>query len=217
MNSSAILLLAISLLIIVSGFAWVMLRHYSQHLSRIDEELRAIKVLLSEIPKETSIRDYIFAQDRRLCDIREKLDTYSGTDVLQQHIQDQANQIIAFITTQEESKKSGVTKADLEVSLQRTNALLEKVLWSLRFDEDKYVEDTDTKSDSHEEQGKKNIQIDTKSANAGKGKDDHASMKSILDVSNDNYGAMLEYMKQSGKSGTEALQALKAAKVMHGH
>jgi hypothetical protein len=67
------------------------------------------------------------------------------------------------------------------------------------------------------EHGKKNTHMDAKSAKADEGKDGHASMKSILGVSNDNYGAMLEYMKQSGKSGTEALQALEAAKVMHGH
>jgi phosphoglycerate-specific signal transduction histidine kinase len=102
-NSSTILLLAPLLLIIVGGFAWMALRR----LSRIDEELRTITLLLNDVPKEISIRDYFYAQDRRLFDIREKLDTYSSNEVLQQYIRDQANQIIAFITTHDDSRKSG--------------------------------------------------------------------------------------------------------------
>jgi hypothetical protein len=206
-NSSMILLLAL-LLIIVSVFTLVMIRHFS----RIEDELRQITATLSEMPKEISIRDYMYAQDNRLCDIREKLDTYSGSDVLQHFIQDQANQIIAVITTQEESRKSGITKVDLEVSLQMTNRLLEKVLWSLRFDEEKYVKDATTNKDRAGHEGTNNFNTDTKSTKPSKDKDDDISMKSILDESNDSYGAMLKYMQKFGKSGTDALQALKSAK-----
>ena len=105
--------------------------------------------MLSEIPKENSLKEYMFAQDQRLCDIREKLDTDESTNTLQQYIQDQANQIVAIISTQEETRKEVITKAELELSLQITNELLEKVLWSLRFDEDKYVEDAENKESLH--------------------------------------------------------------------
>ena len=208
MNSSMILLLAPLLLIIVSVFALVMIRR----LSRIDEELRQITATISEMPKETSIREYMYAQDNRLCDIREKLDMYSGTDVLQHFIQDQANQIIAVISTQEESRKSGITRADLEVSLQMTNQLLEKVLWSLRFDEEKYVKDANTNKDRTGQEGTQNFNTNTKSTKPSKDEDDDISMKSILDENNDSYSAMLKYMQKSGKSGTDALQALESTK-----
>jgi hypothetical protein len=203
-----ILLLAPLLLIIVSVFALVMIRR----LSRIDEELRQITATISEMPKETSIREYMYAQDNRLCDIREKLDMYSGTDVLQHFIQDQANQIIAVISTQEESRKSGITRADLEVSLQMTNQLLEKVLWSLRFDEEKYVKDANTNKDRTGQEGTQNFNTNTKSTKPSKDEDDDISMKSILDENNDSYSAMLKYMQKSGKSGTDALQALESTK-----
>jgi hypothetical protein len=213
-NWSAILLLETSLLIIVSGFAWIMLIRYSQRLSRIDEELREITVLLSEMPKENSIKDYMFAQDQRLCDIREKLDTYSSTNELQQYIQDQANQIIAIISTHDETRNEVITKADLELSLQITNELLEKVLWSLRFDENKFVEDAEAKRVNPEEQDTKKPKLDKKCVNVSKEKDDHIAMTHLLDESNDSYDAILKYMQQSGKSGADALQALEAAKVM---
>ena len=170
--------------------------------------------MLSEIPKENSLKEYMFAQDQRLCDIREKLDTDESTNTLQQYIQDQANQIVAIISTQEETRKEVITKAELELSLQITNELLEKVLWSLRFDEDKYVEDAETKRACTEEQEENNPELDTQNANASKDEDDHISMKHLLDESNDNYGAMLKYMQQSGKSGADALQALEAARAM---
>ena len=209
MNSSTILLLAPLLLIIVGGFAWMALRR----LSRIDEELRTITLLLNDVPKEISIRDYFYAQDRRLFDIREKLDTYSSNEVLQQYIRDQANQIIAFITTHDDSRKSGITKADLEASLQMTNRLLEKVLWALRFDEDKFIEDTDiTNRDNAGEQGNEEIKIDTKNYKPSKSRDDDISMNSILSDSDDSYHAMLSYMQKTGESGVEALQALESAK-----
>lgn len=214
MSSSIILFLATVLLIMASGFTWVILRRYSQRLSRIDDGLREITIMLNEVPKETGLKEYMFAQDQQLHAIGEQLNTHPDTDLLQQYMQDQTTQILAVISTLDEGRKSGVTKADLEITLRVTNELLERVLWSLRFDEDKYVVNTDTNRDRPEEQGKKNINIDMKSAEAGKDKDDHISMNSILNDSDDSYDAMLKYMHKSGKSGAEALQALDAAKFM---
>ena len=131
-----VVVLAELFLILLTGIAWVTVRTYSLRLSHIDNELRSITEMLSETPKETGLRDYMFAQDQRLRSIVEKLDSHPDTDVLQQYIQDQANQIIAVISTHDDSSKS-ITKADLEITLQVTNDLLERVLWSLRFDEGK--------------------------------------------------------------------------------
>jgi hypothetical protein len=208
-NSSMILLLALFVLILVSGFAWVLLRR----MSLINDELRTITVRLHEMPKEISVRDYFYAQDRQLFDIREKLDAHPVTDELQQYIQDQANQIIAVISTHDEARKSGVTKADLEVSMQMTNQLLEKVLWSLRFDQDKYLEEIDrTDRDSTEKQGDEKTKIDTKNNKPRKDQGDDISMKSILNDSHDRYHAMLTYMQETGESGVEALQALESTR-----
>ena len=71
-----------------------------------------------------------------------------------------------------------------------------------------------TKRACTEEQEENNPELDTQNANASKDEDDHISMKHLLDESNDNYGAMLKYMQQSGKSGADALQALEAARAM---
>jgi hypothetical protein len=208
-NSSMILLLALFVLIVVSGFAWVLLRR----MSLINEALQTITVMLNEMPKEISVRDYFYAQDRQLFDIREKLAAYPVTDELQQYIEDQANQIIAVITTHDEARKSGVTKTDLEVSMQMTNQLLEKVLWSLRFDQDKYLEETDrTDRDSSGSEGDEKTKIDTKNNKASEDKDDAISMKSILNDSTDSYDAMLTYMQKTGESGVEALQALESTR-----
>lgn len=213
MNTS-IAILASFIIILLTGTVWIIFRIYSKRLSRMNEELQDIKVMLNELPKNTSLEEYMFAQDQRLSDIGEKLDAHTDTEWLQQYIKDQANQIIAVISTHDEPRNIGVTRVEHEKSLQITNGLLERVLWSLRFDEEKYVENTDKYRDRLGKKGKKNINKDTNSANAGKDKDDNISMKSIMTDSDDSYGAMLNYMQQTGKSGTEALHALESARLM---
>jgi hypothetical protein len=202
-------------LILISGIAWVIVRINSRRLSRIDDELRAIKVILSEMPNDDGLKEYMFAQDQQLRGIVEKLDTQPSSDVLHQYIHDQANQIIAIISTHDEDRESRVTKTDLEISLRVTNKLLEKVLWSLRFDEDKYVESNEVNTNGPEYQGRKNItRMDTQNTNDCDNLDDKVSMKKILEKSDDSYSALLKFMDKSGKSGTEALHALEATKVM---
>lgn len=215
MNSSVIFVLATALFIMVSAFLWVMLHRYGKRLSRIDQQLRDISVMLGETPKETSLKEYMFAQDQQLRGIADKLDSSPDTDILQQCIQDQANQVVAFISTHSEDSNSRITKEDLNVSLQSTHELLERVLWSLRFDEGKYsdcaVENTNTTKDKDEKNASK---LNTQRA-ISNNKDD-VSIESFLENSDDDYGAMLKYMQHSGKSGVEAQQALKAAKVLRG-
>jgi len=201
-------------LILIAGIVWVTVLIYSRRLSRIDDELREIKVMLSEIPKEAGLKEYMFAQDQQLRGIVEKLDTHPDSDVLQQYIHDQANQIIAVISTPDANRKSGVTKSDLEISLRVTNELLERILWSLRFDEDKYVDRTEANKSISNNQDNKNISKSNAHSEIRKDVNDKASMKDILESCDNDYDAMIEYMKQSDKSGIEAQQALKAAKIM---
>ena len=203
-------------LILLTGIAWVTVRTYSLRLSRIDNELRSITEMLSETPKETSLKGYMFAQDQRLRSIGDKLDSHPDTDVLQQYIQDQANQIIAVISTHDDSSKS-ITKADLEITLQVTNDLLERVLWSLRFDEDKYLDRTEANKSVSNKQGNKNTRKSNAPSEIRKEITDKVSMENILENCDDGYDAMLKYMQQSGKSGVEAQQALKSAKTMRGN
>ena len=202
------------LFILLTGVVWVIVRIYGLRLSRIDEELRTIIVTLNESPKETDLKEYMFAQDQRLLGIGNKLDAYADTDVLQQYIQDQANQVIAFISTHSDDGKSRITKDDLKNTLQVTNELLERVLWSLRFDEDKYVDQTEANKSISNNQDNKNISKSNAHSEIRKDVNDKVSMKDILESCDDDYDAMLKYMKQSGKSGVEAQQALKAVKIM---
>jgi len=202
------------LFILLTSVVWVIVRIYGLRLSRIDEELRTITVTLNESPKETDLKEYMFAQDQRLLEIGNKLDAYADTDVLQQYIQDQANQVIAFISTHSDDSKSRITKDDLKNTLQVTNELLERVLWSLRFDEDKYVDQTEANKSISNNQDNKNISKSNTHSEIRKDVNDEVSMKDILESCDDDYDAMLKYMKQSGKSGVEAQQDLKAAKIM---
>ena len=201
-------------LILIAGIVWVTIQIYSRRLSRIDGGLREMKVMLSEIPKEAGLKEYMFAQDQQLRGIVEKLDTHPDSDVLQQYIHDQANQIIAVISTRDADRKSGVTKSDLETSLRVTNELLERILWSLRFDEDKYVDRTKANKSISNNQDNKNIIKSNAQSEICKDVNDKVSMKNILEYCDDDYDAMIEYMKLSDKSGIEAQQALNAAKIM---
>lgn len=201
-------------LILIAGIVWVTVLIYSRRLSRTDDELREIKVMLSEMPKETGLKEYMFAQDQQLLGIGNKLDAYADTDVLQQYIQDQANQVIAFISTHSDDSKFRIAKDDIKNTLQVTNELLERVLWSLRFDEDKYVDRTETNKSISNNQDNKNISKSNAHSEIRKDVNDKISMKDILESCDDDYDAMLKYMKQSDKSGVEAQQALESVKIM---
>ena len=110
-----------------------------------------------------------------------------------------------------------ISRADLEISLQVTNDLLERVLWSLRFDEDKYEDRTEANKSISRDQGNKNIREPVAHSEFRKEINGKVSMEDILENSDDGYDAMLKYMQQSGKSGVEAQQALKSAKTMRGN
>jgi hypothetical protein len=206
-----VVMLGSAFLILLTGIIWVMARIYNTRLSRIDEELQAITVMLKEMPKETSLKEYMFAHEQRLHAIGERLDAHPDTDLLQKYMQDQTTQMLAIISTLEDGGKTGATKADLEITLRVINELLERVLWSLRFDEDKYSESAETNSDSSGVRGKKNINRIERQLASGCESQDGNSMQSILNESDNSYGAILKYMQQTGKSGSEALHALETA------
>ena len=97
-----------------------------------------------------------------------------------------------------EDSKKDLSKADLENSLRITNESLEKVLWSLRFDGDKYAESTAAPENKLAEPGRTKV----KSINKNSEKDrevpgDAESMKAILENNDDSYDMMLKHMQQT--------------------
>jgi hypothetical protein len=193
MMDSIIFLPGLAILIMVIGIIWVMVHRYRSRLSRIDEELRTITVRLSEMPKETSLQEYMFAQDQRLRSIGEKLDTHPDTALQQHYIQEHSQQLSTIISMLAEGSKSELTKADLNNSLQVTNDSLEKALWSLRFDEDKYAESTAATASEFAESGKATVNVTNKrSENDYKDPANAKTMKAILKINDDRYEAILK-------------------------
>jgi hypothetical protein len=216
MANSSIFWLGLSSLILVFASIGVLVYLYTQRLSRIDEKLRTIAVTLSEIPKENSLREYMFNHDQRLRSIGEKLDTQPDPDMLQWHIEEHTEQLRTILSKLEDDSKPELTRAELVDALRPTNDSLEKVLWSLRFDESKYTESSPpTGKRCAESVNKKSNRRKNYSENDREPEEDTESMKAILTTSNDSYNAMLEYMQRTGKSGINALHALDAAVGMH--
>ena len=216
MIDSIIFLLATSLLIMVIGIAWVVLRRYSLRLSQMDEHLRAITVMLSEMPKETSLQEYMFSQHQVLRSIEEKLDTDRDSALSHQYIQKHTKLLRTIISMLEEDRNEVLTRSDLEKSLRVANDSLEKVLWSMRFDEDKYAESIAMTGGSLPESVKANIKsINKYNESDHETLDDAEAMKNILKSTEDSYGAVLKYMQQTGKSGSNALQTLDMVGGLH--
>lgn len=145
------------------------------------------------MPKETSLQEYMFAQDQRLRSIGEKLDTHPDTALQQHYIQEHSQQLSTIISMLAEGSKSELTKADLNNSLQVTNDSLEKVLWSLRFDEDKYAESTAATVSEFAESGKTTVNVTNKcSENDYRDLANAKTMKAILKNNDDRYEAILK-------------------------
>lgn len=216
MNNSSILWMGVSSLIVVIGIAWILIRLYKSRLSRIDEELQAITVMLSQLPRETRLQEYMFSQDQRLRTIEEKLNSPTEPDVHEWHLQENSQQLHTIISMLEDDRKTALTRTDLDNSLQAAHDPLKKVLWSLRFDEDKYSESTATSKIKSAESDKERIEsIDKFSGNEREANNATKAMKSIINKTDDDYHAMLKYMQRTGKSGINALQALDMAVGTH--
>jgi len=205
--------IGVSLLVMAIGIVWVIFYLYSKRMSQINGELRAITVILNEIPKEKSLQEYIVSQDQQLRSIGEKLDAHHDLALQQGNMPEHTKRLRMIISMLEVHNNTKLNRADLDNSLRKTNESLEKVLWSLRFDEDSYTESTAATRSRFAESGK----VKLKSINNdGDAMDDANSMKAILKDSDNEYGAMLEYMKQTGKSGSNALHALDTVGGLHG-
>ena len=204
-----------SVLILLAGMAWAMIRLYKPRLSSIEQELRAISSRLEQLPRESSIKEHLSAHEQQLGSIGEQLDSHPDAELLHRYLQDQTNQLLAIISTHESDSKPELTRADLEHALRLTNQKLERVLWSLRFDEDKYPENTEAKKARPEAPGKENKQDPVSTGEAGHNARDETVLMKSLESGSDSYQAMLDYMRTTGKSGTDALHALEIAKVMH--
>jgi hypothetical protein len=216
MNNSIILWMGVSSLIVLIGISWILIRLYKSRLSRIDGELHAITVMLSQMPKETSLQEYMFTQDQRLRTIEEKLDTPTEPDMHEWHLQENSQQLHTIISMLEDDRKTELTRTDLDNALQTTHDSLKKVLWSLRFDEDKYSDSATANKIKSAESNKERIEsIDKFSENEREANDATNTMKSIMNKTDDGYNAMLKYMQRTGKSGINALHALDMAAGVH--
>jgi len=161
MMESIILLLGLSLPVLLIGLIWMIVRHYNPRLSRIDDELLGVTVMLKE--SEQKLRGI--------------------TSIL------------------EEDSKTELTRADLVNSSRLTNDSLKKVLWQMRFDEDRYTESTATTANGAVEPGSAGIN----SVNKQQGKDhetldDSQPLKAILKNSDDRLGIIFDYMTKTGNS-----------------
>jgi len=216
MNYSSILWMGATSLIVAIGMAWWFIRLYRSRLSRIDEELHAIAAMLSQMPRETSLQETMFHQDQRLRTIEDKLNTLTDPDMHEWHLQENSQQLHTIISMLEDNRKTELTRTDLDNSLQATHDSLKKVLWSLRFDEDKYSESTAADKIKSVESDKEGIQqIEEFNGNEREAGNTARAMKSLINNTDDGYHAMLKYMQRTGKSGINALQALDMAVGVH--
>ncbi len=214
MMDTNVFLLGALLLTMLVGIVWAMsiVRLYSERMSRIYNELHTMTTMLNEMPKELSLQEYMFSHDRQLRSIGEKLDTHPDPALLQQYIQEHTQHLRTIISLLGEGSETALTRANIENSLQVTNDSLEKVLWSLRFDEDRYAESAAATASRFAEPGKAKLESINKDRET---RDDTKSMKAILKDNDDSYDAMLEYMEKTGKGGSNALQALDSAGGLH--
>ena len=161
MADSIIFLLGLSLPVLLIGLVWIIVHYYSPRLSRIDDELHGVTVLLKE----------------------------SG------------QQLRKITSMLEEDSKTALTKADHVNSARVTNDSLEKVLWQMRFDEDRYAESTATAANGTVESGNTGIN----SINKQRGKDrevpdDSQRLKAALNNSADRLDTIFEYMTRTGST-----------------
>ena len=126
----------------------------------------------------------IYSQDQRLRSIGVKLDAHPDPALLQQYIQEHTQQLSTIL--------SMLGGEGIENSLRVTNNSLEKVLWSLRFDEGKYAEEsTSAIENKFAKSGKaKNASINKASEKYSEALEDAESMQDILMNTDDSNDAM---------------------------
>jgi hypothetical protein len=134
-------------------------------------------------------------------------DELQGVTVMQKEL---TQQLCKIISTLEEVDKTEITKADLENSSRVTHNYLEKVLWQIRFDEDKYAESTATTGNGTVVSANAKVNnTNNQRENDKEAMADTKSMKAIMkNEDDDDYSIILKYMSRTGKDGTNALHIL---------
>jgi hypothetical protein len=209
------IIMNVMVLLLLTGIAWTLVRRDKPQLSAIERELRSIAARLEQLPGESSLRELLSAQEKQLRGIGEQLHSHPDTELLHRYLQDQTNQLLAIISTHEAGDKPELTHADLEDAVRLTNQQLERVLWSLRFDEAIYEGSSELKKDVPEALCRETKQNPGSTVDPMHDDRDAAMLADSLKTGGDGYQAMLDYMRTTGRSGTDALQALEMAKVMH--
>ena len=158
MMESIIFLLGLSLPVLLIGLIWIVVRHYTPRLSRIDDELLGVTVMLEE----------------------------------------SSQQLRKITSMLEEDSKTELTRADLVNSSRLTNDSLKKVLWQMRFDENKYAESTATTANGAMEPDNAGIE----SINKQRGQDrdildDPQLTQAALNNSDDRLSTIFDYITKS--------------------
>jgi hypothetical protein len=211
-----LIVLNVSVLVLLAGIMWAMLRLYRPWLSAIEQELRAVAALLGRLPKESGLREQLAAHEQLLRSIGERLHSHADAELLHRYLQDQTNQLLAIVSTVDSPGKPGVTRADIEDSLRLTNQKLERVLWTLRFDEEKFQASAAEIPERTDNRDREVITQDPAGTARARDDGDASMLVKSLEDGEDSYQAMLDYMRTTGKSGTDALHALEMARVLHG-
>lgn len=213
-----LVVLNVAVLVLLAGVVWATMRPYRPRLSAIERELGALTGRLDQLPGDSGLREQLSAHERLLRGLGEQLRSHPDAELLHRYLQDHTNQLLAILSTDDSGEKKTLTRTDFEDSLQLTNQKLERVLWALRFDEEKYQQSAEARKDRRQNSRNSGNTNEPDRANAiAPACDDRdvALLTNSLNDGGDSYQAMLDYMKTTGKSGADALHALEMARVMH--
>jgi len=158
---SIVFLLGLSLPVLLIGLIWIIVRYYTPHLSRIDDELLGVTVVLKE----------------------------------------SAQQLRKITSMLEADSKTELTRAELVNASRLTNDSLKKVLWQLRFDENRYAESTATTANGKVEPDNTGIKSIYRQREKDREiLDDSQLTQAALNNSDDRMDTIFEYMTRTENS-----------------
>jgi len=158
---SIVFLLGLSLPVLLIGLIWIIVRYYTPRLSRIDDELLGVTVVLKE----------------------------------------SAQQLRKITSMLEADSKTELTRAELVNASRLTNDSLKKVLWQLRFDENRYAESTATTANGKVEPDNTGIKSIYRQREKDREiLDDSQLTQAALNNSDDRMDTIFEYMTRTENS-----------------
>ena len=161
MMESIVFLLGLSLPVLLIGLIWIIVRYYTPRLSRIDDELLGVTVVLKE----------------------------------------SAQQLRKITSMLEADSKTELTRAELVNASRLTNDSLKKVLWQLRFDENRYAESTATTANGKVEPDNTGIKSIYRQREKDREiLDDSQLTQAALNNSDDRMDTIFEYMTRTENS-----------------